>query len=102
MPQISRERLGNIGIVALSLSIGVVLWHLATEFNLNPYISFENVPSPLKVFTAFIAHIQTDMFWTHIGVSMRRILISYSIATVLGIFMGGPGSCGPSSCPISR
>jgi NitT/TauT family transport system permease protein len=82
------ERLKSVLIVALSLTIGVLLWHFVTEINLNFYINFENVPSPWRVFTAFIGHIQTEIFWTHIGVSMRRILISYSIATVLGITIG--------------
>lgn len=80
--------LQNIGIALISLSIGVVLWHIATAIDLDFYINFSNVPAPLKVFTDFIAHIQTEIFWTHIGVSMRRILFSYSIAVVLGIGMG--------------
>jgi NitT/TauT family transport system permease protein len=88
LPKISREQWSSLGIVALSLSIGVFLWYVATEINLDFYINFSNVPSPLKVFTAFIGHIQTEIFWTHIGVSMRRILISYSIAVVLGISIG--------------
>ena len=46
------------------------------------------MPAPLTVFIAFIAHIQTSEFWIHIGVSMRRILISYSFAVVLGIGIG--------------
>ena len=78
----------NVGIALISLSIGVVLWHIATAINLDFYINFSNVPAPFKVFTAFIAHIQTEIFWTHIGVSMRRILISYSLAVVLGIGIG--------------
>ncbi|MEM6635810.1 MAG: ABC transporter permease [Pseudomonadota bacterium] len=86
--RINRQFVTSVGVVALSLSIGVVLWHLATEFNLNFYINFENVPSPLRVFTAFVGHVQTEIFWTHIGVSMRRILISYSLATVIGISIG--------------
>ena len=88
LPGVTRQQIGSAGIVALSLLIGALLWHLATEFNLNFYINFENVPSPARVFTAFVAHIQTEIFWTHIGVSMRRILISYTLATVLGISIG--------------
>ncbi len=79
---------GHLGIVAASLGIGVLLWHIVTAINLNFFINFENVPSPAKVFMAFIGHIQTSIFWTHIGVSMRRILISFSIATALGIGIG--------------
>ena len=87
-PKLTREHLKSVGIVGLSLLIGVLLWTFVTEINLNFYINFENVPSPLKVFTAFFAHIQTEIFWTHIYVSMRRILISYSLAVVLGISIG--------------
>lgn len=82
------EQMSRIGMVAASLGVGVLLWHIVTAINLNFYINFENVPSPWKVFSAFVEHIQTSIFWTHIGVSMRRILISYSIATVLGITLG--------------
>ena len=82
------RQLSQVGIVALSLSIGVLLWHLATAFDLDFYINFQNVPSPWKVFAAFIGHIQTEIFWTHIGVSMRRIAISYGLAVVLGVAIG--------------
>ena len=85
---ITPAQLSSLGIVALSLTTGVFLWWVVTEINLDLYINFENVPSPQRVFTAFVAHIQTEIFWTHIGVSMRRILISYCIAVALGISIG--------------
>lgn len=88
LPRPSAKQMQSFGMAIASLSVGVVLWHIVTAINLDFYINFSNVPSPLKVFTAFIAHIQTDIFWTHIGVSMRRILLSYSIAVVLGIAIG--------------
>ncbi len=83
-----RRNRTDVGIVALSLSTGLLLWHIATAINLDFYIDFQNVPSPWRVFIAFFGHIQTEIFWTHIGVSMRRILISYSIACALGITLG--------------
>lgn len=88
MLRITRKHLSSAGIVALSLTLGVLLWHFVTAINLDFYINFENVPSPLRVFTAFVAHIQTEIFWTHIGVSMRRILISYLLAVAIGITIG--------------
>ncbi|MCA0869446.1 ABC transporter permease [Seohaeicola saemankumensis] len=88
LPRLSRQQMGDVAMALISLTIGVLIWHLVTEINLDFYINFSNVPSPVKVFTAFFDHIQTEIFWTHIGVSMRRILISYSLATVLGISIG--------------
>ncbi|MEV8466916.1 ABC transporter permease [Fluviibacterium sp. DFM31] len=73
---------------ALSLLLGLLLWHWASASNFNWFINFANVPSPAKVFTAFFGHLGTEIFYVHIGVSMRRILISYSIAVVLGIGIG--------------
>ena len=78
----------TVGMALFSLSIGVFLWHWAAAANLNFYINFENVPAPAKVFYAFLGHLQTDVFYTHIGVSMRRILISYSLAVIIGISIG--------------
>jgi NitT/TauT family transport system permease protein len=88
LPFISMGQVQNIGMAIASLGVGILWWHFATAINLDFYINFSNVPSPYKVFTAFIAHVQTEIFWTHIGVSMRRILLSYSIAVVLGIGIG--------------
>lgn len=85
---LARDKLINLAIIALSLTVGVVLWAIVTAINLDFYINFSNVPSPARVFTAFVDHVQTSIFWTHIGVSMRRILISYSLATALGITIG--------------
>lgn len=78
----------SAAVALMSLSIGVLIWHWASSSNFNFFINFENVPAPTKVFTAFIGHMQTEVFYTHIGVSMRRILISYSLAVLIGIFLG--------------
>ena len=87
LKQVSNH-MGGIFTALLSLSLGILLWHIMTAINLDLYINFSNVPSPAKVFVAFIEHIQTSIFWKHIEVSMRRILISYSLAVVLGITVG--------------
>ncbi len=87
-PILKPEQFRMWGIGALSLVVGAAIWHLLTAINFNVYINFENVPSPWKVLTAFIGHLQTEVFYVHIGVSMRRILISYSLAAALGITLG--------------
>ena len=86
--RLSPDFLKTLGIGAASLAVGVLLWHLAVAVSLEFYVSFMNVPSPATVLTSFIGHIQTEIFFIHIGVSMRRILLSYTIATVIGIALG--------------
>ncbi|MGV6850080.1 MAG: ABC transporter permease [Marinibacterium sp.] len=87
-PWIDRQQLATLSLAAVSLAVGVLLWHVATAVNLDFYINFGNVPSPGKVLAAFFSHVGTELFWTHIGVSMRRILISYALATLIGISIG--------------
>ncbi len=82
------ELLQSLGLGLLSLAAGVLFWHWASASNLNFFVNFENVPGPGKVFASFLGHLQTEVFYTHIRVSMQRILISYSIAAALGIGLG--------------
>ena len=86
--RLSSLQLQSVLVGGLSLAIGVFIWHLATKYNFNYFINFENVPSPIKVGGAFIAHLGDPEFYIHIAVSIRRILIAYSIAVVLGVITG--------------
>jgi NitT/TauT family transport system permease protein len=71
-----------------AIACGVLVWHLAVENNLNLYIKFENVPPPAKVWTAFLNHVSGSLFFIHILVSVKRIMIGYALATVIGIAIG--------------
>ncbi len=82
------ERFRTVAMAIISLGLGVAFWDWATAVNLDLYVDFQNVPSPRKVFDAFVGHLGSDVFYVHIGVSMQRILISYSLAALLGIAAG--------------
>ena len=75
-------------IRAAALLFGLGLWHALTEVNFNWFINFENVPSPLTVWAAFVGHLQGSEFYIHIAVSMRRIFIGYVLAVIMGIAVG--------------
>ncbi len=76
----------TIRIVALC--IGIFLWHLASTYDVNFYINFENIPEPLVAWNAFVAQLAGTEFYIHILVSMQRILIGYGFAVVIGVLMG--------------
>jgi NitT/TauT family transport system permease protein len=78
----------SIIIGSLSVILGLVFWHLATEYNFNYYINFESIPGPVGVGSAFVAQLADSEFYIHILVSMKRILIAFSIAVFLGIGIG--------------
>ena len=85
---INRQHFQSTFSAVISLSFGVILWYFASELNFNWFINFENIPGPGKVFMAFVGHLQTEVFYIHIGVSLKRIFISYALAVITGIVIG--------------
>ena len=49
MQRLSALELQSFMIGSVSLSAGILLWYLATEYNFNYFINFENVPSPFPL-----------------------------------------------------
>lgn len=72
----------------LSVAIGVALWQIACVTKFNFFIRFDNIPTPLVVLTAFLKHLHETKFYIHIGVSMKRIVIGFALATAIGILTG--------------
>ena len=83
-----RERV--LGWLTVLVSIGSVLlsWHLATHYHLDFYIRFNNIPSPADVFAKVLEVNQSTKFINNIGISVRRILLGFAVATVLGVGLG--------------
>jgi len=72
------------------VSIGSVLlaWHLATHYRLDFYVRFGNIPTPAEVFHKVIEVNESARFLTNIGISVRRILLGFLVAAVLGTILG--------------
>jgi NitT/TauT family transport system permease protein len=69
--------------------IGAILvWHLCSTFSFNFIISFENIPKPTVVGSHFISLLGNADFYTHILVSLKRILIGFFLASLLGVTAG--------------
>ena len=83
-----RSALPKLLMTMLSLGLFVAFWYFATEYKLDFYIRFTNIPSPGEVWdnAARLAH--SDKFYDNMAVSLRRILIGFGIATVLGVVLG--------------
>jgi NitT/TauT family transport system permease protein len=73
-----------------AISIGSVLlvWYLATKFRLDFYVRFGNIPTPADVLDKVREVNQSSKFILNVGISLRRVLIGFSIAAVAGIFLG--------------
>jgi len=79
---------GRWTVRLLALFAGLVLWHYASTRGITFYIRFELIPGPLKVGESLINHLQHALFYMHVGASLRRIAISYSLAAGIGITLG--------------
>ena len=76
------------GVRLLALLTGIAFWHYATTHALNVYVRFENVPTPLSVAEAFVTHLCESSFYLHIAASLKRIAVSYALATGVGVLLG--------------
>jgi NitT/TauT family transport system permease protein len=79
---------GRWTVRLLALFAGLAFWHYASVTSLNFYIRFDNVPGPLQVAQALLGHLEQSAFYLHVAASLRRIAISYSLATGIGVTLG--------------
>jgi NitT/TauT family transport system permease protein len=73
---------------ALSITAAVLVWHIASANKLSFIVNFQNVPTPLVVGLQLLEQLSTNTFYIHIAVSIKRILISFGLATVFGVATG--------------
>ena len=81
----TRERfitalLGGISIAALFL-----FWYFGTKYRLEFYIRFKNVPTPYEVYQQLTQVGLSNKYLYNIAISVRRILLGFVIAIVIGV-----------------
>ena len=83
-----RGALPKLLVTMLSLGLFIALWYFATKYRWDFYIRFTNIPSPGAVLENLAKLANSDKFYNNMYVSMRRILIGFGVATMLGITLG--------------
>jgi len=73
---------------ALSIGLFLLAWHVATLWDLDLYVRFQNIPAPGDVLAEAIALFSSAGFYVHILASLERIWLGFAIATVLGVGLG--------------
>ncbi|KQY81554.1 MULTISPECIES: ABC transporter permease [Roseateles] len=73
---------------ALSIASVLLFWQLATQYKLDAYIRFNNIPTPAQVLEKVVEVNSSPKFATNIGISVRRILLGFLVATVTGVGLG--------------
>lgn len=72
----------------LSLGLFIALWHVLTANRINIYVRFMNVPSPEQVLASAEQAFSDGRFLNHILISCRRILLGFSLATLVAVPLG--------------
>jgi NitT/TauT family transport system permease protein len=73
---------------ALSIGLFLLAWHVATQWDLDLYVRFQNIPAPGDVLAEAIALFGSAVFYVHILASLERVWLGFAIATVLGVGLG--------------
>src|SRR3989454_12613312 len=73
---------------ASSIGLFLLAWHVATLWDLDLYVRFQNIPAPGDVLAEAIALFSSAGFYVHILASLERIWLGFAIATVLGVGLG--------------
>jgi NitT/TauT family transport system permease protein len=81
-------RLRSIAVGTVSIGIWLALWQLASVHKWNFLFRFENIPAPSEVASAFGELYRAPKFVAHVGNSLRRIFLGFSVAAVLAVVLG--------------
>jgi NitT/TauT family transport system permease protein len=82
------SRWAMLALAVLSIGSVLLFWQLATQHKLDAYIRFNNIPTPAQVLEKVVEVNSSTKFITNIGISVRRILIGFAVAAVLGVGLG--------------
>lgn len=75
-----------LGTISISIIVG--LWYLATKYQWDFYVRFDNIPSPGAVLHDFLALGHSEVFYKNMWVSLERIFAGFAIAAVSGVMLG--------------
>ncbi|KQR38073.1 ABC transporter permease [Microbacterium sp. Leaf159] len=64
----------------------IIAWQVVTTTGLvAPYL----LPSPASVFAAGVELAERGLLWTHIAISVQRVLLGFAIGSVIGLAIAG-------------
>lgn len=72
----------------LAIIGALLVWQLASASGFKFIVNFENVPTPLLVGERLIDLLAASAIYIHVAVSLKRILIAFGLASVLGVMVG--------------
>lgn len=87
-PRWLRQNASSMLLWTASLGLLFGFWYLGTRYRWDFYIRFNNIPTPAEVFAKIAEVNKSEKFIVNIGISVRRILAGFGIATLVAVPMG--------------
>jgi NitT/TauT family transport system permease protein len=80
----------GVSMLLWCASLGLLFgfWYLGTKYRWDFYIRFNNIPTPAEVLAKIVEVNRSEKFIVNIGISVRRILAGFGIATMVAVPMG--------------
>src|SRR4051795_12781126 len=85
---VTRERIITASLACISIGALFLVWYLGTKYKFEFYIRFKNVPTPYEVFQQLTQVGLSSKYLVNIAISVRRILVGFMIATIIGVPLG--------------
>jgi len=88
VPGSSRARVSWLGAVLLGMVVPVVLLGVWQWGATSGAFSSSQLPSPSAVFAALVELIERGTFWSHVAISLQRVLVGFAIGASAGLLIG--------------
>ena len=85
---VTRERIITASLACISIGALFLVWYLGTKYKFEFYIRFKNVPTPYEVYQQLTQVGLSNKYLVNIAISVRRILLGFMIATLIGVPLG--------------
>ncbi|WP_028796301.1 ABC transporter permease [Thalassobaculum salexigens] len=76
----------KLGLVGPLVFVAIVaLWEIGCRTGVIPPLV---LPAPSEVYAALARLVETGLIWDHLGASLQRLVVGWSLGTVLGVAVG--------------
>ncbi|MEU4245998.1 ABC transporter permease [Amycolatopsis sp. NPDC026612] len=87
-PAPPRRRFSRLAVRAFSILAALALWELLTAFDVDLWLHFDRLPTPVEVARDLGYQLGTAVYYQDLLDSLRRIVTGFALAAVFGIALG--------------
>ena len=83
-----KRRTSRLAVRVLSILGALVVWELLTAFDVDLWLHFDRLPTPIEVARDLGYQLGTAVYYQDLLDSLRRIVTGFALAAVLGVATG--------------